>query len=150
EIQAVREYGNFVGASVGIGVLQNLDAVSRHLAGFRTQRVLIEFHHPQTPSFVPCHGHRIDHFRLASEQSDFEARRDREFFLRVLRGKCERGRWRMRTTELASGCFVFVDREIVRLSSRRGGYFGEGSAKNKRPGDAKPGEGLPGCNKERI
>jgi len=66
------KHGDFVGFAIAIGVFEDFDAVARFGARLGAQGKFVEFQHPEPAPFVPGHRDGVDHFRLGSEEANFE------------------------------------------------------------------------------
>ena len=76
--EPISKYFDRICSAVAVGVFEHLDAVATLLSRLGAQRILVKFHHPQSPPIVPSHGHGVHHFGLRGEEPRFKARQQRE------------------------------------------------------------------------
>ena len=79
--EAFGEHLDRVGSAVAVGVFEHLDAVAPLLSRLCAQRILVKFHHPQSPPVVPSHGHGVHHFGLRSKEPCLKSWQQGEAFL---------------------------------------------------------------------
>ena len=86
-VEVLGEDGELVGATVAVGVLEDLDPVVARVAVEHLVRVVHRFDHPQPAALVERHRDRLDDVRLAGEQLDLELARRLDELRRVRRGE---------------------------------------------------------------
>jgi hypothetical protein len=85
EVDPVREHSHLVGASVAVGVLEDLDAVVSRLAVEDAVRIVGGFDEPQPAVLVERERNRLADHRLAGEQLEPELGRELDELHRVRR-----------------------------------------------------------------
>ena len=88
EREAIGEHSDLVRLPIAIDVFENLDAVAALLTLLRALGILVKFHDPQPPAFVPRHRDGIHDLWFAGEEADFEALRHLDLLLRFERMQC--------------------------------------------------------------
>ena len=85
--QLVREHGEFIRASIAVGVLANLDPVAAFAGLLQFVWIIESLRDPQATTFIPREADGLGHLRLGGEELRLEARSHHQMLRGFLRAE---------------------------------------------------------------